>query len=116
MECGLITKEAMENYCKGKYNKKISVNEDLELLFEDLRLGKEPDKEIRTYFLPKLTEEDREETSYLEMFQQPYPEVMESEMRLSKSDSRFVYVLGLRSTFTIENSFLQNNSNCCSLQ
>ena len=69
----LITKEAMEKYCKGEESDgrdwKDSVNDDLESFFEDLRLGKEPDEEVRTYFLPKLTKSElelveRKETSY----------------------------------------------------
>ena len=38
----LITKEKMENYCKGKENKKSSINDDLESLYQDIRLGSEP--------------------------------------------------------------------------
>ena len=33
----LITKEAMEKYCKGEETRKDSVNDDFESLFEDLR-------------------------------------------------------------------------------
>ena len=65
----LITKEKMESYCKGKKSEKDSVNDDLESLFENIRLGKEPDDCVWTYFLPKLTEEElelveRRDTSY----------------------------------------------------
>ena len=57
----LIRKEDMENYCNGKeYLDQTSINDDLELLIEDLRLGKEPSEDVRTYFLPKLTEEELE--------------------------------------------------------
>ena len=55
MRRNLITKEDMENYCKGKKPEKNSVNDDLESLFEDLQLEKEPDEVANTYFLPKLT-------------------------------------------------------------
>ena len=34
----LITKEEMEKFCKGKEYDKISVNDDLETLFEDIQL------------------------------------------------------------------------------
>jgi len=54
----LITKEAMEKYCKGERRIKDSVNDDLESFFEDLRLEKEPKKDAVVYFLPKLTEEE----------------------------------------------------------
>ena len=36
----LITKEAMEKYCKEEMYQKDSVNDDLESFFEDLRLEK----------------------------------------------------------------------------
>ena len=52
----LVTKEMMESYCKGEhYPRNISVNDDLETLFQDLQLGKEPSYEAIAYFLPKLT-------------------------------------------------------------
>ena len=57
----LITKEDMESFCEGKKLRKESVNEDLESLFEKIRLGKQPEfEDVRTYFLPKLTEEELE--------------------------------------------------------
>ena len=37
---------------------KESINDDLDSLFEDLRLGKNPEERVNTYFLPKLTEEE----------------------------------------------------------
>ena len=52
------TKEKMEKYCNGQETRKYSVNDDLESLFEDLRLGNEPNEEVETYFLPKLTENE----------------------------------------------------------
>ena len=117
----LITKEAMEKYCKGEEKRKDSVNDDLESFFEDLRLGKEPDENVRTYFLPKLTEKEmalieQKDISYLETFGLPNPDVPEAEMKLSESNSKFVYGWGYRRTFTIENSSLQNTSHCCNLQ
>ena len=104
----LITKEAMENYCKGEEHEKVSVNDDLELLFEDLRLGKQPNEHIRTYFLPKLTVEEmkfvqRKDTTYLETIYFSNPDVEEAEMMLSESDSKFVQGLGRRRTFIIKN-------------
>ena len=106
----LITKERMENYCKGKEAQKDSVNDDLESLFEDLRLGKEPDEENYTYFLPKLTKEemvlvDKRDPSYLDTFSFPsnHIDVPEAEIRLSESKSKFLYGIGHRKTFTIHN-------------
>ena len=57
----------MESYCNGEYPLKDSVNDDLESLFENIRHGREPDEEVRTYFLPKLTE-DRWGCRSLKMF------------------------------------------------
>ena len=69
----VITKKATEKYYKGEEDRKKSVNEDLEYLFEDLRFGKEPDEWVHTYFLPKLTENELElvakkDTNYLQTF------------------------------------------------
>ena len=121
----LITKEAMENYCKGgnKYLK-YSVNDDLESFLEDIRLGKEPDGEVTTYFLPKLTYEELrmvegKDTSYLKTFGRSSPDVEEAKMKLSESDSKFVDGFCWRKTFTIENSSKNSPfkiSNCCPLQ
>ena len=113
----LITKEAMENYCKGKESEKNSVNDDLESLFEDLRLGKQPLERVWTYFLPKLTEEEleaveRKDPTYLETFGiYRFADVPEAEMMLSESDSKFVYAFGWRKTFTINNENIKNPDN-----
>ena len=109
----IITKETMEKYCNGEKYPKNSVNDDLESFFEDIRLGKEPDEEVRTYFVPKLTVEEmklveRKDTSYFETFIEgalgANPDVKEAEMKLSESDSKFANGYGWRKTFTIENS------------
>ena len=111
----LITKEATEKYYKGEKFEKVSVNDDLESLFEDLRLGKQPQGGAYIYFLPKLTEKEmelveKENTSYFKTFSWWNPDVEEAEMKLSESDSKFVEALGIRKTFTIENSSEKNIS------
>ena len=105
----LITKEAMEKYCKGEDDdRKDSVNDDLESFFEDLRLGKEPNEEVLTYFLPKLTKEEmelvkRKDTNYLKTFMLgDHADVEEAEMNLSESDSKFIDAFCHRRTSTIE--------------
>ena len=119
----LITKEKMESLCKGEHRWKDSVNDDLESFFENIRLGKELDEEVETYFLPKLTKEElelveRKNCSYLVTFlsmQDPLdrnPDVDETEMMLSESDSKYIYALSNRMTFVIENS----SEKFCSLQ
>ena len=112
----LITKESMEKYCKGEKDEKVSVNDDLESLFDDLRLGKQPLERVLTYLLPKLTEEEleaveRKDPTYLETFELAgNADVSEAQMKLSESDSKFVEAFGMRRTFTI------NNPSRCSLQ
>ena len=105
----LITKEKMESYCKGEQDEKDSVNDDLESLFENIQLGKEPNENVVTYFLPKLTEEElelveRRDTSYLKTFKLPNPDVDETEMMLSESDSKYVRGESYRRTVCIKNS------------
>ena len=122
----LITKEKMESYCNGERNKKDSVNDDLESLFENMRLGKEPKKYAYTYFLPKLTEEElelveRRDTTYLQTFIDWYineenPDVDETEMMLSESDSKYVRGMSRRRTSVIKCSFKKPSKNKCSLQ
>ena len=117
----LITKEEMDNFCKGEMKLKDSVNDDLESFFEDLRLGKEPNEFVATYFLPRLTEEEmelveRKDQSYLASFTFGLLYSKKAYMKLSESDSKFVDGQGLRKTFTIQNKYLQNFSNCCNLQ
>ena len=99
----------MESYCKGEKYEKDSVNDDLESLFENIRLGKEPREWVESYFLPKLTEEElelieRRDTSYLRTFyHENQADVKEAEMMLSESDSKYVKGESLRRTFVIEN-------------
>ena len=127
----LITKEAMEIFCKGEHSSRIkdSVNDDLESLFQDLRLGKEPqmlpNEFNQIYFLPKLTEKElelveREDPMHLHLFYEKHlrwnPYLDQAAMRFiaarrvrrvktglfSESDSKFLKILGYRRTFTIE--------------
>ena len=117
----LITKEKMESHCMGEEFEKDSVNNDLESLFEKIRLGNEPDETVQTYFLPKLTEEElelveRRDANYLQTFIQSNPDVYETEMVLSESDSKYVRGRSWRKTFVIENSSQKSLKNKCSLQ
>ena len=104
----LITKEKMENYSKGKESRKLSVNDDLESLFDDIRLGKKPVDFVRTYFLPKLTKEElklveRKDNNFMKTFVHDRgADVSEAEMELSESESKFVRAVGWRETYTIE--------------
>ena len=124
----LITKERVEQYCKGKSK---LANDDIETLFDNLRLGKESVtlENVNSYFFPKLTEDELEliekkDLSYLQTFYYLFQaDVKKAEMKISESDSKFVFGLCNRYTFKIENSFenaSENESqtifNCCSLQ
>ena len=118
----LITNEKMLKYCNGKdLDEKESINDDLESLFEDLRLEKEPDEYNQTYFLPRLTEEDLDlveskDPSYFASFSMPSggsPDVVEYEMKASESNSKFVQVTCSRRTFPIENSSSPYRSKLC---
>jgi len=110
----IITKEAMEKYCKGEILDLIqmrqndSVNDDLESFFEDLRLGKRPEELVGTYYLPKLTKKqmqlvESKDPSYFKTFFESNPDVDEAEMRLSESKSKFVRAFAQRRTFTLPN-------------
>ena len=93
----LITKERMENYSKGKESEKLSVNDDLESLFDNIRLGKKPDDFVPTYFLPKLTKEElklveRKDYNFMHTFMRDMrADVSKAEMELSESDSKGLY-------------------------
>lgn len=69
-----ITNKDNMDFCLGKYGfRKESINDDLEALFEDLRLGKITDLKASTYFLPKLSKEEidliaRKDQNYLATF------------------------------------------------
>ena len=78
----IITKEKRDNFCLGKrktYGEqfKESVADDLESLLEDIRRGEQPDDLARTYFLPRLTEQEMElvqkkDTDYFNTFTTRY--------------------------------------------
>ena len=106
----LISKQSMEDFCKGYELQKNSVNDDSELLFEDIRLRRKLDEYVQTYFLPKLTEDE------LELFKRNDPNCFISEtkrrmfaerwrLRRDVKDEDAIYVLGICSRTT---SFLRN--------
>ena len=106
----LITKEKMENYCKGKEDKKESVNDDLESLFQDIQSGKELNVVNHTYFLPKLTQKElklaeQKDLLYSKTFKWNllHFDVDETEMLMSESKSKFACGGCHRQIFKIEN-------------
>ena len=130
----VIAKEEIEFLLNGKEQGQDTVNDDLGSLFEDLQIGKEPNRSVGTYFFPKLTEKERElwerrDKNYIKLFSNlwennPLPcgifqEVVMQLQQLSdisESDSRFVLGQGYRTTFLMENESSPNAQNCCSLQ
>ena len=109
----LITKERMEKYYKGKSYAQISINDDLETLFQDIQLGSKVDDLVFTYFLPKLTNKElrlveRKDSNHLGTFwyKNSAVDVDENEMKASESDSKYVHVWGNRTTSMIENPLL----------
>ena len=90
----------------------------MESFFENIRLGKEPDELVETYFLPKLTEEElklveRRDRSYFQTFHSSSnPDVDETAMMLSQSDSKYVRGGSRRRTYVIENLSQKSLENC----
>ena len=123
---GLITQEKMENYCEKNSKQKrrrrrrerrvcseqqkISVNDDLEILFEDIKFGKAINGFALTYFLPKLTPKElklveRKDSNFMETFHENMDaDVNKAEMKASETDSKFVLAEGFRKTFKINYS------------
>ena len=54
----VITKKEVEDHCKGKFDVKNSIHDDLDLFFERICLGEEPEEIVRTYFFPKLSKKE----------------------------------------------------------
>ena len=103
----LITQEIMKKFCQGEKLRKKSVNDDLDEVFKKLQLGLEQSEDVWTYFLPKLTEEElklaeKKDPNYLKSFSWPNPDVDQSQMKLSESDSKFIQGFCWRKTFTIK--------------
>ena len=105
-----ISKEKMESLCTGKEDEDDSVNDDLESIFHDIRLGVHVhlDEISYTYHLPKLTKYEMklleiEDFSYLFTFNY-YHEMDEMAMRMSESKSKYVEGVCYRRTLQVENS------------
>ena len=101
-------KEKKNQYCLGKdYVLRESVNDDFESLLESISIGIEPENFAKTYFLPKLTEEEmklveRKNPNYLKTFTIENSDVNEAEMNKSESDDKFCLSVCERKTFTFE--------------
>ena len=97
----LITTEDMNNRCSGK-----TVFDDLESVFEDIQFGKTPDEFAEVIFLQKLTNEElslveRKNLSYMKSFLiGERADVPVAKMKLSESDSKFVFAFANRETYS----------------
>ena len=119
----LINKEKMESICRGNYKPEIylhkhSIFDDLESFNRYLRLGRKQKACVNfggSYFLPKLTNQERRlveinDRNYLDSFNQfasgenpnfdPYED--DNKMKPSESKSRFIHCSGWRSTYLAE--------------
>ena len=114
----LITKEKTDEYCNGKEVQKESVNEDLESLIADIRLGKEPDSMLETYVLPKLMERElelveKQNHDFMDTFLMMMDaDVNKAEMMLSESNSKFVISICRRKTSTLKTFKKSQNFIC----
>ena len=111
----LITKEKMEDICKGQGRLKQSANDDIEALFADLQLGNEPRSYSNTYFLPKLTHKEKQlvekrDSNYLKTFSLLNPYIDENEMKMSESKSMYVRAWCTRETYIMENPIIQEEN------
>ena len=110
----------MENYYEGYEFPNESFYDDLESMFEQIRLGNEPTKSSSTYFLPMLTEKEMKlveikDSSYKKNFIfDIHADVNTVGMEVSEPNSKFVLGKCSRQTFTIENQLSENNFNCFS--
>ena len=125
----LVTKETMKDYYNGKvaYGRELrivqrdptvnmmnmSVNDDLEELLENLKIGEVFKESVWSYFLPKLTEEELKlievrDEDHLKTYSsyglpEQDPDISEEEMKLSDSKSKFLKSDCFRWSFKIEN-------------
>ena len=109
----LITKEKMKDMCKGQGMLKESVNDDIEALFADLQLGRNPKARSCTYFLPKLTHVEKDlvekkDPNYLKTFSSYEPTINDDEMRSSESKSMYVRGWCTRDTTIVKNPMFQD--------
>ena len=104
----LITKEKMERFLHDKYEEPpISVNDDLDIIFEDIRLGISPNPRVQSIFCPMLTEKEMKlveirDINYLGTLRLCF-DIDKAEMLASESKSKFVDGNCFRHTFSITN-------------
>ena len=125
----LITKEKRDElYLGRKEMYKGSINDSIETLLGNIRLGNQPNEILNLYFTPRLTDEemqliDRKDPDYLQTFTSSYPDVNEASMKNSESDYKFCETMCTRKTesfqwkvinFRITKRQITKRSNFCS--
>ena len=80
-----------------------SINDSIETLLGNIRLGNQPNEILNLYFTPRLTDEemqliDRKDPDYLQTFTSSYPDVNEASMKNSESDYKFCETMCTRKT------------------
>ena len=100
----LITKEKRDElYLGRKEMYKGSINDSIETLLGNIRLGNQPNEILNLYFTPRLTDEEmqlieRKDPVYLQTFSNKYPDLDDWSMKNSESDSKFCYTFCQRET------------------
>ena len=91
----LITKEKMEGYPEGRENLKQSFYDDLDDFVVKVRLGKTIEPRSRTYYLPRLTEKEKNlvecrDTSFMRTLMDNNPDRILRHMKTSESNSMYL--------------------------
>ena len=100
----LITKEKMEAYPEGRENLKKSVHDDLDDFVEKVRLGKKIKAKSKTYYLPKLTETEKNlvkcrDINFMDTLSKKDPDNILQQMKTSESNSIYVNGECVRQTY-----------------
>ena len=128
----LITKEKMEDFCKGKLGERNkTICDDLEQFFHDIQVCAEPICDFYEYtnkrkniylsfFVPKLTKEElqlveKQDEDFMDTFHlNMEADVDKDELAASESQSKYVFGESMRMTFTIKNALKRKFSSTSS--
>ena len=106
----------------------LTINDDLDSLYQGLRQGQEPEEYVRTYFVPQLTENEMKglrkshfKRAYMQGIEKNW---RDTKIKSSESDSWFIEGSCHRLSFTIENTWSEilaakmavYTNGCCSIQ
>ena len=129
----LVTTEVMTDHYRGKYARRNgcvdsifehSLNDDLEIFYDKLKLGQVTTESVLTFCFRKLTEKEMKLVNLKDEYHmasyaasESYKDVDDTEMKMSDSKSKFVLVISDRYTFVFSNhpinhSFKVSIENC----